>query len=860
MEKSKIGAVEFLLVLGLSLSVCCWYSLSRGQDRSFDQLSYHTYAGWALNGRVAQDILVTGSTTYLNQYLYAPYYFFISTYPPRIAGAILGALHGFNIVLLYILVRRLLRFNQRRLLIVASVLVTAAGAASPMFLSEIGTSFADNLSGLLILTGLLLLFRALDAEWRIERRPDFLAAGLIFGLAAGLKLTNGVFLAGILVALAVMRTTWPDRIARTAVFAGSILVGGVIGAGPIVWKLWHEFQNPLYPFHNHIFKSPYFPQLALTDTRWLPHSLVHGLSYPFQWMVRMAPTNEIPFRDVRFGIIVTLAAMAGLLWALKLVASDYLLPKSTERKNPDPIIRVETSRVLLVFFFVSYLGWLLLFSIQRYIVPLELLTGLVMLILVDYLVQKREMKLGGIVLLSLSAVTTVTVPDWGHVRWTSSWYGFKIPNELKTEGVLYLVVSDLVGHICPSLPRSSRYIAVRQPHGLDKAKPLFDRIEEIIKSNRGPIRLLGKASDFPANRLSWANWINFYGLRPGLGTCTRIEGTYDGHVACLLEPMLLPSDPASVLRTGMAEGSGLRGYQAGAVKFGRSFTVEAVVTPGTPQKPLATIISNQPRGGAMQGLVVERVGPASQDYEVKLGHGSGWMQVGRVALVSGRRAYLCLVVDGLRTMLFLDGRPVRSVKLPRLIAESDAPLIVGNWAGPASDHSFIGLIEEVRVTKRALQESEVQQISGRVLKFVPPKSEDPGVMEFEIGSVKTELPDEVGRFEIQPDGRPDNKIQLRVIGGAGRISSVQVDLSAVDGRGEGCWDTKSSTTFWMVGIYRRNQPLVVKKSPDLQLAVKGGDEIDLRVTGNGSLRAGKRLLVTLAMQDGRVVRLPALIP
>ena len=858
MNRLRIRSLELLLVVGLSLGACSWYSISRGQDRNFDQLSYHTYAGWALNGRVAQDILVSGSTTYLNQWLYAPYFFLISVFAPRSAGTILGALHGLNIVLLYFLARQLLQIEQRRLRVGLAALVAITGAASPMFLSEVGTSFADNIGSLLVLVGLLLLFRAMGCGCRIYRRPDFIAAGLLFGLVTGLKLTNAVFSLGVLAAVFVVRTTWRDRAVRLAVMAGAIVVGFAIAGGPLAWELWREYQNPLYPFQNQIFKSPYFPPVAAADTRWIPHSLTQGLSYPFQWMAGMAPTNEIPFRDLRFGFIFLLLALAGLRLGVKWLGRDGLLPKPVEYEKSGRLASVEKAGVLLVFFFVSYAAWLVIFSIQRYIVPLELLTGLVMIILVDYVAQGREMKLFGAVLLCLGAVATVSVPDWGHVRWSSNWYGFRVPKELKVEGGLYLTVSDLVGHVCPSLPRSSRYIMIRQPHSLDQAKSLYDRIDKIIKSNLGPLRMLGKAQDFPANRLAWATWVNYYGLRPSSGTCTKIDGTYEGHVACLLEPMLLSADRASVLRWGMAEGTGLRGYQSGAVQFGETFTVEAVLTPSALQRPIATVMSNQPSSGAFQGLSVERLGAAANDYVVRLGGGSGWMPAGHVVLSAGRRAYLCLVVNDRRTQLYLDGRPVQSATLPHEIVESGAPLIIGNWA--ANDRSFSGLIEEVQVMRRALRESEIREISGHVSKHAPPKVADLGVLEFEIGRMMKDLPDEVGRFEIQPDGQADNVIPLGMTGGFGTISSIQVDLYGEDGRGQGCWDTKSSTSFWMVGVYRHNRPVVSSKAADLQLGVKQGDEIQLRVTGNGSVQTGKRFLVTLVMQDGHVVTQTAVMP
>ena len=61
-------------------------------------------------------------------------------------------------------------------------------------------------------------------------------------------------------------------------------------------------------------------------------------------------------------------------------------------------------------------------------------------------------------------------------------------------------------------------------------------------------------------------------------------------------------------------------------------------------------------------------------------------------------------------------------------------------------------------------------------------------------------------------------------------------------------------------MYRQNRAVVSSKASDLQLAVKAGDEIQLRITENSAVRTGKRFLVTVVMQDGHVATQTAAIP
>ena len=114
----------------------------------------------------------------------------------------------------------------------------------------------------------------------------------------GLKLTMAPALValGSLVALGVARTQITLR-AALAFLAGAVL-GYLAVAGYWCWQLWERFGNPIFPFANQIFRSPYLPAEAIRDSRWVAEESLDYLSPPFDMALGMTERlQEIPFRD-----------------------------------------------------------------------------------------------------------------------------------------------------------------------------------------------------------------------------------------------------------------------------------------------------------------------------------------------------------------------------------------------------------------------------------------------------------------------------------------------------------------------------------------------------------------------------------
>ena len=182
---------------------------------------------------------------------------------------------------------------------VATMIISASGA---MTLSEIGTSFADLLTAIPVLIGLVFLLPS-----GVQRWSTVFIAGAFIGSAVGLKLTNATFAVG-----AVAMVLCGERPLRFALCFG---LGGAVGVGLCggAWSfyLWQEFQNPFFPFYNKIFHSPAGPSWNAPRAvpYRLPEGFVDALSYPFRWVFNGKTTAEAAFRDARFAVIMVLAGV-----------------------------------------------------------------------------------------------------------------------------------------------------------------------------------------------------------------------------------------------------------------------------------------------------------------------------------------------------------------------------------------------------------------------------------------------------------------------------------------------------------------------------------------------------------------------
>jgi len=434
--------------LAVAIGTMLVYAVRRGQDANWDQLNYHLSIPFLLlHGTFWDSIAPSGIQTYLNPLILVPEYLVIRALPPLAAVITIVVAQAMAFVIAARICLRIAGPDPDNGGYLGAFLGFVLCLASPMALSEAGTTIVDLIAAIPVLLAYLLLLTRDDAS---APRHACLAAGLLLGLAAGLKLTNLVFAMG----APAFFLTGPAQPRQRAAGVAQLVLGAVIGflsvAGWWHLALWRRFHNPIFPYANNIFHSPDYPPVAQRDTRFLPTSAWDILRYPYYWLVGGSPTPVLPSpasetdpKDARFAL-----ALVGAPVALAIALFRH--PKGSAL-----LARPETG--LLLVCAIDYLVWLFTFGILRYLMPVEILCGAVLLVLTGWVAAGRW-RTRLLLVLALLTVLRVHVASWQRVPWQSHW-GTIAPAPLALQGrPLIFLIFGPSAFVALSLPANARYV------------------------------------------------------------------------------------------------------------------------------------------------------------------------------------------------------------------------------------------------------------------------------------------------------------------------------------------------------------------------------------------------------------------
>jgi len=188
----------------------------------------------------------------------------------------------------------------------------------------------------------------------------------------------------------------------------------------------------------------------------------------------------VPFFDLRVPALYTLAIISLPLLAIG-------------RRHPPLNL---AARFVFVFAAVAYVLWLVLFSVWRYLLPIEMLAPVLITALVGVIVPAARMRraamLASAALLGLIALTTRPA-DWGHVSWDRELYGVRVPPIPRPDQALVLMAGTApTAFMIPFFPARIPFIRLEGfSAGMwDTSSGLYRIGEERVRAHQDDIYVL----------------------------------------------------------------------------------------------------------------------------------------------------------------------------------------------------------------------------------------------------------------------------------------------------------------------------------------------------------------------------------
>jgi hypothetical protein len=438
--RDRLTPREYAFLGGMMLAWAA-FVVVLGKDTSWDFRNYHWYAPYAfLNHRMGLDVAVAHQASYYNPFLDIPYYWLATHTRSWIALTYLGLAQGANVVPLYLMARSCLKIADTKLGAGALALLGQFGALT---LSEFGTTYYDNVMSVLVFAGLAILVvnrEALRAGTLRQAAMLSAVAGLVTGMAMGLKLPEMPFCAGFAAALLALGGDRRHQMVR--LLTGGI--GGAIGcalfAAPWMLYMWHLTGNPLFPYFNEYWHSSLALAAPYRDLRFVPTHFWREVFFPILFSIDWHVADDLGFQDIRVCLAYLLVIAAAIVWLAR-------------RENADPLTGKHATLVLFAWSAASYFAWMKMFSIYRYIVALEMLAPLLIVAAVGLFPLARRARY--IILGVLCFVTLVTARSdfLEKAPLDDPYLQVALPPVPRPDRTMVVMTGDSpMGFIVPSLP------------------------------------------------------------------------------------------------------------------------------------------------------------------------------------------------------------------------------------------------------------------------------------------------------------------------------------------------------------------------------------------------------------------------
>ena len=207
---------------------------------------------------------------------------------------------------------------------------------TPLTFTESSSLFIESVWTALVISGALSIFKVLYSE--DDQKVHLPVAGILLGGALAAKAVTFTVLPVLLILLVFGYRIWFKwRLSQSLTMGLALFI--TVGAIPYI-TAWNLTGNPVFPFFNHLFQSPYYPDVKFEDARYLGKGLTWDMLYQatfhteifmesrpgsigFQWLLLFVPALlSLIFSQQHRGIILFVVAILSI--ALTFQSTAYL--------------------------------------------------------------------------------------------------------------------------------------------------------------------------------------------------------------------------------------------------------------------------------------------------------------------------------------------------------------------------------------------------------------------------------------------------------------------------------------------------------------------------------------------------------
>lgn len=514
-----------LTASGLLVAISCIVAYHLGADINWDLQNYHFYNGYLYtHGKLIADSLGTVQS-YLDPFLNSFYYILISRLSPLEVNLVIAALQSLSLVTVYFLAMTFFREAGNINKFTISLIVSLSALFGPVYWSELGGTMGDSLLASPVIMAIILLIRMILK--RESREYCYTSsAGLLIGFVSGLKFTNMTYAVATFISLAVcftvMRLPYRKQFLLLVVFGLSATIAFVVTYGPVGWLLWSTFKNPIFPYFNDIFRSPYLAPYAIFDGRWFPKNILDYLKLPLELCVRQNTTDvnaahligmEIKFRTCLFAAVFVMLPF-------------YMFNIIRRARDSEPRAMV-ASLFIVSFFVTSFVIWEVMFSYYRYLAVLEIIAPFTLVVMFGSFhgsfYKDGDLSTAMAILVLLLSLYSLPESTWGREPFSSSYFGIHKSTFKEYKNSLLVVGHAPLGFVLPYFPSDNHIIGL--PERIGRLRNKFQHSYlKILKTFSGPIYYLTEFNPSLSIARKHSQFLDdVYHLKIEFDTCKQIK-------------------------------------------------------------------------------------------------------------------------------------------------------------------------------------------------------------------------------------------------------------------------------------------------------------------------------------------------